>query len=66
MAIFFRGFNPYADAANDGGLSTEDGSIGPSWGRLEPSEASSFDRNPRSAADAAWSRTIDFLGGHLS
>ena len=55
MAIFFRGFNPNADAANDGGLSTKDGSIGPSSGWFDPSEALSFDRIPQRAADAAWS-----------
>ena len=55
MASFFRRFNPGADAANDGGLSTGDGSSGPSRGWLDASEALSFDRVPGRSADAAWS-----------
>ena len=55
MASFFRRFNPDADAADDGGLPTGDGSSGPSWDWLDASAASSCDRAPGRAADAAWS-----------
>ncbi len=55
MAAFFRRFNPGADAANDGGLSTGDGSMRPSWGWLDASEGLSFDRVSGRAAEAAWS-----------
>ena len=54
MASFFRGL-PDADGANNGGLSTGDRSIGPTWGWLDASEALSFDRIPGRAADSVWS-----------
>jgi Calpain family cysteine protease len=54
MASFFRAFNPNTDAGDDGGLSTADGSIGPSWGWLDAGEALGFDRAPELGAGAAW------------
>jgi hypothetical protein len=52
MASFFRGFNP--DAANDGGLSTGDGSIGPPWGWLDASETWSVPRWDDAASSSGW------------
>jgi hypothetical protein len=51
-ASFSRGFDPNADAANDGGLSPDDGSIGPAWGWFDASGAFRFGRVPGQAADA--------------
>jgi hypothetical protein len=51
-ASFSRGLDPNADAANDGGLSPDDGSIGPAWGWFDASGAFRFGRVPGQAADA--------------
>jgi Calpain family cysteine protease len=54
MANIFRGYDP--DVAVDGGLSTGDGSIGPTWNWRDASEALRLGPVAGQAAAAGWSQ----------